>query len=183
IPGRWQTSALAGDYRGRSVLPRRVRQEQQCNQHRTDHGKKGENWHWRALASERNAVQDQQAHKNCRQRQTEHLCSPILTRTEYLCSCALICICHDVDPRISLFCGQQGKARARPSGRPSARRSPSTIERSRKPIPRCNKEVRKWGVARRFRERIASFTDSALEVKRTSLRLWMRISGGLRANN
>jgi hypothetical protein len=95
------------------------------------------------LASERNAVQDQQAHKNCRQRQTEHLCSPIVTRTEYLCSCALICICHDVDPRISLFCGQQGKARARPSGRTSARRSPSTIERSRKPIPRCNTEVRK----------------------------------------
>src|SRR4029453_6505400 len=61
------------------------------------------------LASERNAVQDQQAHKNCRQRQTEHLCSPIVTRTEYLCSCALICICHEVDPRISLFVVSRGK--------------------------------------------------------------------------
>src|SRR4029434_6588256 len=47
IPGRWQTGALAGDYRGRSVLQRRVRQEQQCNQHRTHHRKKSENWHWR----------------------------------------------------------------------------------------------------------------------------------------
>jgi hypothetical protein len=31
------------------------------------------------LASERNAVHDQQAHKNGRQRQTKHLCSPVLT--------------------------------------------------------------------------------------------------------
>src|SRR5262249_13132030 len=55
------------------------------------------------LASERNAVQDQQAHKNGRQRQTKHLCSRVLTCTKHLCSRVLICLCHDVDPCISIF--------------------------------------------------------------------------------
>src|SRR4029077_11692596 len=44
------------------------------------------------LTSERNAIQDQQAYKNGRKRQTKHLCSRTLT-----------CICHDVDPCTSIF--------------------------------------------------------------------------------
>src|SRR5262249_32581370 len=39
----------------------------------------------------------------------------ILTRTKHVCSCALICICHDVDPCIPIFVfsrGRLGRARA-----------------------------------------------------------------------
>jgi hypothetical protein len=61
------------------------------------------------LASKRNAVQDQQAHKNGRQRQTKHLCSPMLTCIKHLCSCALICLCHEVGPCISIFSTQKIK--------------------------------------------------------------------------
>src|SRR4030095_595607 len=46
-PGLWQT-ILAGDHRRRTFLQRCVRNEQQCNQHRTDHRKIGEDWHRRA---------------------------------------------------------------------------------------------------------------------------------------
>src|SRR5262245_25547750 len=82
------------------------------------------------LGSERNTVQDHQAHKNRRQRQTKHLCSPVLICPKHLRSCALICICHDV-PCISVLF-QQGKARARLGGRASIRRERSTIERDGK---------------------------------------------------
>jgi hypothetical protein len=82
------------------------------------------------LASERNTVQDHQAHKNRRQRQTKHLCSPVLICPKHLRSCALICICHDV-PCISVLF-QRGKARARLGGRASIRRERSTIERDAK---------------------------------------------------
>lgn len=65
-----------------------------------------------ATASIRNAIQDQQAHKHGRQRQTKHLCG-----------CAFTCIDHDVDPCISVFCfSDRDEARARMRNRTSIRR-------------------------------------------------------------
>jgi len=43
----WQTSALARDYRRRTVHQRCIGNEQQRKQHRTYYCKKSEHWHFR----------------------------------------------------------------------------------------------------------------------------------------
>jgi len=86
------------------------------------------NW----LASERKAVQDQQAHKDGRKRQAKDLCSRSLS-----------CIRHDFDPCVSIFVFGREEVRARVGPRASIRRLPPSIGRRRKPIRRCNTEVRK----------------------------------------
>ena len=45
MPSLWKTDAVAGDYHRRTALQRCIRNEQQCNQCKTYHTKKGENWH------------------------------------------------------------------------------------------------------------------------------------------
>src|SRR5215472_5625137 len=77
--------------------------------------------------SERHTIQDHQAQKNGRERQAKHLCRPMLTCTEHLCSCALTCICHDSIPirrsfvirRETLECGEAVTPAYGGSGQPS----------------------------------------------------------------
>src|SRR5215467_5143629 len=83
------------------------------------------NW----LASERKAVQ---AHKDGRKRQAKDLCNRSLS-----------CIRHDFDPCVSIFVFGREEVRARVGPRASIRRLPPSIGRRRKPIRRCNTEVRK----------------------------------------
>src|SRR5262249_32652867 len=94
--------------------------------------------------SERHTVQDQQAQKNGRERQTKHLCRPMLTCTERLCGCALTCICHDSIPHTYQFCHQEGYARVRRGGHASIRRERSTIVRLTKLYVSTIQEVGRW---------------------------------------
>src|SRR5262249_45792249 len=45
MPGLWQALAVAGDHWRRTFLERCVRNEKQCDQHRTNYCKIPENWH------------------------------------------------------------------------------------------------------------------------------------------